>query len=209
MQPAIIRILRPRPTVRRVYDSGMTCPTAYDMAYASRLSYIVRQVSDSIRQSDMGLLSDCRTSVGLLSDFCRTSVGHDCRTVIPGLWSQSRCFGGPPDFAPLRRPPIVQRQPAIVPGVSWHITKRDQLPGWLRLEATGPQRRPDRSRCVSRCAPEGAERPSSVVELRTGLSSRPAITLAHATALTMFMETYPSMARIRANDAPFCTPALT
>ena len=70
--------------------------------------------------------------------------------------------------------------------------------------ASRPQRRPYRSRSVSRCAPEGAERPSSVVELRTTLSSRPAITLAHATALTMFMEPYPSMARIRANDAPLC-----
>ena len=70
--------------------------------------------------------------------------------------------------------------------------------------ASRPQRRPDRSRRVARCAPEGAERPSSVVELPTGLRSRPAIPLAHATALTMFMEPYPSMAGIRANDAPFC-----
>jgi len=70
--------------------------------------------------------------------------------------------------------------------------------------ASRPQRRPDRSRCVARCGPEGVEQPSSVVELPTGLRSRPAIPLAHATALTMFMEPYPSMARIRANDAPFC-----
>ena len=75
--------------------------------------------------------------------------------------------------------------------------------------ASRPQRRPDRSRRVARCAPEGAERPSSVVELPTALSSRPAITLAHATALTMFMEPYPSMAGIRANDAPFCVTSDT
>ena len=75
MQPAIIRILRPRPTVRRVYDSGMTCPTVYDSAHASRLSYIVRQcptVSDS-------LTWDCCRTVGLLSDFCRTLLS-DCYT---------------------------------------------------------------------------------------------------------------------------------
>ena len=70
--------------------------------------------------------------------------------------------------------------------------------------ASRPQRRPYRSRSVSRCAPEGAERPSSVVELPTALRSRPVNPLAHATALAMFMEPYPSMARIRANDAPFC-----
>ena len=37
---------------------------------------------------------------------------------------------------PLRRPPTEASQPAIVPGVSWYITERDQLPLSLRLEAT-------------------------------------------------------------------------
>ena len=70
--------------------------------------------------------------------------------------------------------------------------------------ASRPPRRPYRSRCVSRCAPEGAERPSSVVELPTALSLKPAIPLAYATTLTMFMEPYLYIAGIRANDAPFC-----
>ena len=73
--------------------------------------------------------------------------------------------------------------------------------------ASWPQRRPYRYQSVTRCAPEGAERPSSVVELRTRLSSRPAIALAYATALTMFMEPYPSIARNGPNDAPFCVPS--
>ena len=73
---------------------------------------------------------------------------------------------------------------------------------YLTRRTTRLQRRRYRYQRVARCAPDGAERPSSVVELRTRLSSRPAIALAYATALTMFMEPYPSIARIRPNDAP-------
>ena len=104
---------------------------------------------------------------------------------------------------PLRRPPVVERQPAIVPGVSWYITERDQLPLSLRIPSR-PQRRPYRYRSVARCVPDGAEMPSSGVELPTGLRSQPAIPAAYALTMIMFMGHNLPMATIRPNDALFC-----
>ena len=67
-----------------------------------------------------------------------------------------------------------------------------------------PQRRPYRYRSESRFAPDGAEMPSSGVELPTGLRSRPANPAAYALTMIMSMGPNLSIARIRPNDALFC-----
>ena len=60
---------------------GMTAMTVYDSTYASNLSYLLSYLLLVLSDCRTVGLSDCRT----LSEYCRSSVGSDCRTVIPGL----------------------------------------------------------------------------------------------------------------------------